>query len=167
MYKRPIHWRRQKGKVAPSPLSFWAVFPVRANPFGKIFRGYTLPTPPNFCRLVVPLMKQAKKMHCLTCEYFFFRFKHQLTRLALRVAYLCNVPNTNRSNVLILNPIVDCTSQAKPRRESNPKPAQRFPFNAAVYVTDLLNSHCNLAKNGVYKSTLVVRKKQGSAAGAR
>ena len=43
--------------VAPTgatPLSFWAVFPVRANPLRKIFRGYT-PPHPNFCRYVVPL----------------------------------------------------------------------------------------------------------------
>ena len=62
------------GQVAP-PLSFWAVFPARANPLRNFFRGYT---PPNVCRFVVPLMKQAMKMHCLTCEYFFC-VKHKLT----------------------------------------------------------------------------------------
>ena len=31
----------------PPPLLFWAVFPVRANPLRKIFRGYTPPDPPK------------------------------------------------------------------------------------------------------------------------
>ena len=55
------------------------------------------PTRPlqNFCRFVVPLMKQTVKMYCLTCELFCF--KHRLTRLAVRVAFLCNVPSTSKT----------------------------------------------------------------------
>ena len=70
----------QEGKFAPT-LLFRAVFAVRANPLRKFCPGYTPdPPPPNFCRFVVPLIKQAMKMRRLTCEYFFC-VKHKLTRL--------------------------------------------------------------------------------------
>ena len=61
------------GQVAP-PLSFLAVFSVRANPLRIFFEGTVFPPdPPNFCRFVVPQKKQAVKMYCLTCEFFLFQ----------------------------------------------------------------------------------------------
>ena len=39
-----FQWRRQggaRGASCPPPLSFWAVFPVRANPLRKFFERYT------------------------------------------------------------------------------------------------------------------------------
>ena len=61
-----------------------------------------------------------------------------------------------------MNPIVDHMSQAKPRRESNPKPVQRFSLHASFQVTELQKSRGNLANNGVHEPTLC-QKKKGSA----
>ena len=81
-YYLPPHFRFGL-KVAPS-FSFWAescprtfvltCFSSSCKSVEKIFsRVYAYPPrPPNFCGFVVPVMKQAVKMYCLTCEFFFF-----------------------------------------------------------------------------------------------
>ena len=64
-----LQWRRQGRQVAPH-FRFGLFFQFVQIRWEN-FWGYTTPNPPNFCRFVVPLMKQAMKMHCLTCGYFF------------------------------------------------------------------------------------------------
>ena len=61
-------------------------------------------------------------------------------------------------SIILTNSNVENMSQAKPRRESNPKLVQHFPLNAATQATTSSNSRCNIAQIGVYKPTLCQKK---------
>ena len=61
-------------------------------------------------------------------------------------------------SIILTNPIVAYMSQAKLRRESNPKLGQRFPLLVAIQVPAPLNSRCNVAQNDVYKPALCQKK---------
>ena len=60
-------------------------------------------------------------------------------------------------SIILTNPIVESMSQAKPRRESNPKLVQRFHLYAAQ-ATAPWNNRCKLAQIGVNKPPLCQKK---------
>ena len=54
------------------------------------------------------------------------------SRTRMCVMYLTPAEATFILYIILTNPIVQYMSQAKPRRESNPKPVQRFPLYASL-----------------------------------
>ena len=60
----------KRGKLPP--LSFWAVFPVRANPLRKFFRGYTPLIPPQLSSVRCPTNETSRENVLLDLQIYFF-----------------------------------------------------------------------------------------------
>ena len=67
----------QEGQVAPT-LSFWAVFPVRANPLRKFFEGI----PPELSSVCCSTNETSRENVLYDLEILFC-FRHKLTRLKI------------------------------------------------------------------------------------
>ena len=62
-------------------------------------------------------------------------------------------------SIILTNPVVDSMSQAKPRRQSNPKLVQRLPLHAVLLSTAPWNSRCIHTHKLAFINPRFVRKK--------